>query len=117
VSKFQVTGKIEQTARLENSRSARFAEKSGGVGGLPCRQRTPFVIAYVLSIKNPARPPSGPRRVFRGTIGRGPGHRESAFILNGDLDLQSFALVVGIDCRSVIRICELILWPETCVGP
>src|SRR5258708_19083157 len=56
VSKFQAKGQIERTARLEKFGPARFAEKSGGVGGLLCRQRTPFVIAYVLPIRNPACP-------------------------------------------------------------
>src|SRR5260370_4814098 len=68
VSKFQAKGQIERTARLEKFGPARFAEKSGGVGGLLCRQRTPFVIAYVLPIRNPACPP---RRVDGGAAAFG----------------------------------------------
>src|SRR5258708_1437267 len=112
VSKSEVKRKVEPTARLEKSRLARFAKKSGGDSGSCASKRSKsavggrFVIAYVLSIRIPACPPSGPRRAFRGTIGRRPGYRGSAFILNGDLDLQPCALAVGIDCRPVIRICE-----------
>ncbi len=110
MSKSEVKRKVEPTARLEKSRLARFAKKSGGDSGSRDSKRSKsavgdrFVIAYVLSIRIPACPPSGPRRAC--TIGRGPWHRKSTVILNGDLDLQPCALAVGIDCRPVIRICE-----------
>ena len=35
------------------------------------------------------------------SYGRRPGHREDAFILDGELELQPLALVVGVDSYSV----------------
>src|SRR5712671_3137129 len=74
VSKSEVKRKVEPTARLEKSRLARFAKKSGGDSGSRDSKRSKsavgdrFVIAYVLSIRIPACPPFGPRRAYRGTM-------------------------------------------------
>jgi hypothetical protein len=38
---------------------------------------------------------------------RRPGHRESPFILDRDLDLEPLALVVRIGSRSIVRIVDL----------
>jgi hypothetical protein len=39
--------------------------------------------------------------------GRRPSHRKDAVILDGDVDLQAFAFVVGIGNRLIVGICEL----------